>query len=430
MHPTQIELIATILFGLAIAHTFSASALHRLGDRLPSGSIGENLFHLLGEVEVVFGIWAGLLFIAFSFTSGYESAVHYVDGLDFTEPVFVFVIMAVAATRPVIRLATVGITAVARLLPLPGETSFVFSSLVIGPLLGSFITEPAAMTVTALILKDRIFDSPKLNSKLKYLALGTLFVSISIGGVLTPYAAPPVLMVAKKWGWDFAFMMEHFGWKAIAAVVANAAFLILYGWKQLSGLRPASRAAAAKSSAVPAWLMMVHLLVLALVVVNAHHPVIFVGLFLFFLAFVGVTQEYQSPVKLKESLLVGAFLAGLVVLGGLQSWWLQPLLTSMGQGALFLGCTALTAVTDNAALTFLGSQVEGLSPGLQYAMVSGAVAGGGLTVIANAPNPAGYSVLRKSFGVVGVSPLKLFMGAAIPTCIAMAAFWLLPNISV
>jgi Na+/H+ antiporter NhaD/arsenite permease-like protein len=429
MHPSTIELTASVLFFFAILHTFSASALRRIGDRYQSGSIGENLFHLFGEVEVVFGLWAGLLFVVFSTVVDYVSAVHYIESLDLTEPAFVFVIMAVAATRPVIRLASVCITGIARLLPLPGETAFVFSAMVVGPLLGSFLTEPAAMTVTALLLKDRLFDSRHINGRLKYLALGTLFVSVSIGGVLTPFAAPPVLMVAKKWDWDFAFMMNHFGWKAIFAVLANAAFLILVGWKQLAAVRPISRVGAAKSGSVPVWMMAVHVAILALVVMNSHHIAIFMGLFLFFLAFVGVTKEFQSSIQLKESLLVGAFLAGLVVLGGMQSWWLQPLLTSMGEGALYLGCIALTAVTDNAALTFLGSQVQGLSPALQYAMVSGAVVGGGLTVIANAPNPAGYSILQKTFGVAGVSPFKLFLGAAIPTCIDMAAFWILPHIS-
>jgi Na+/H+ antiporter NhaD/arsenite permease-like protein len=79
-------------------------------------------------------------------------------------------------------------------------------------------------------------------------------------------------------------------------------------------------------------------------------------------------------------------------------------------------------VTDNAALTYLGTLVPDLTPGARYALVAGAVAGGGLTVIANAPNPAGYGLLRDSFGEDGISPLNLFLSALPFTLLAAAAF--------
>jgi len=428
MNPQLIEIIATVLFAVAVMHTFSAKAFTRLASRYPDGSIHENLFHLLGEVEVVFGLWASVLMGAMYWFVGYVDAVRYLDGLDFTEPAFVFVIMAVSATRPVIQVANSLISGVARLVPLPKEAAFIFSALVIGPLLGSFITEPAAMTVTAIILKERLFEVSGLDKRVKYLALGTLFVNISIGGVLTPYAAPPVLMVAKTWEWDFVFMMNHFGYKAALAVLVNASLFLALGWKSLHNLKPAKKNIGSRR--VPFWLVAVNLFLLAMVVVNSHHIPVFAGFFLLFLAVATVTQEYQDKLSLKESLLVGSFFGGLVVLGGLQSWWLSPLLSRMSEVALFLGCTALTAVTDNAALTFLGAQVEGLSEAMEYALVAGAVAGGGLTVIANAPNPAGYSILHRSFGKAGVSPLWLLLGAALPTLIAMIAFWFLPHLSI
>lgn len=125
---------------------------------------------------------------------------------------------------------------------------------------------------------------------------------------------------------------------------------------------------------------------------------------------------------MREGLLVAFFLAGLVVLGGQQQWWLQPLLTSMGSNTVFYGAAVLTAFTDNAALTYLGSLVAGLSDDFKYALVAGAVTGGGLTIIANAPNPAGIAILRGHFNDATIHPLGLFLAALPPTIIAALAF--------
>lgn len=135
--------------------------------------------------------------------------------------------------------------------------------------------------------------------------------------------------------------------------------------------------------------------------------------------------SFQERLILREGLLVAFFLAGLVVLGGQQAWWLQPLLQDMDATTVYFGATALTAITDNAALTYLGSLVEGLSDEFKYALVAGAVTGGGLTVIANAPNPAGFSILRRHFNDGAVNPLGLLVSALPPTLVAIFAFQLL-----
>ena len=98
----------------------------------------------------------------------------------------------------------------------------------------------------------------------------------------------------------------------------------------------------------------------------------------------------------------------------------------MSPQVLFWGATALTAITDNAALTFLGSLVEGVSDEFKYALVAGAVTGGGLTVIANAPNPAGFAILKSSFDDGAISAVGLVTAALLPTLVAAAAVTLLP----
>jgi hypothetical protein len=423
--PSTLELLATILFGVAIVHTFATGVFQRIGNRFAEGTVGENLFHLLGEVEVVFGFWAGTLIVILALLYGPGNAADYAENLNFTEPLFVFSIMTISATRPILSLAvtlilkvSTGISALTRVDP---KLTTYACCLVLGPLLGSLITEPAAMTLTAIILGRRYFG-PERTLRLKYVTLATLFVNVSIGGVLTPYAAPPVLMVAKTWGWDLAFMIGHFGWKSALAVAINSVGATLLLRREL---KAAADAAKSVGSAVPVFLSAIHLVFLALVVISTHHPVIFIGALLFFLGMVAITREYQDELRLREALLVAFFLGGLVVLGGPQRWWLEPLISNLSALPLFLGATGLTAITDNAALTYLGSQIQGISPEFQYALVAGAIAGGGLTVIANAPNPAGYSILREGFGKDGIRPELLFAAALVPTWVAMACLWLL-----
>ncbi len=431
MQPTTLEMVAAVLFGAAVIHTFSVKRIEVAAHALPEGSIGRNVLELLGEVEVVFGLWAGILVTAAAVLVNPGFAIDYLEGkakgygVNFTEPAFVFAIMTMAATRPIIGLATGMISKVAQTLPLPRAVAFFGVTLVLGPLLGGLITGPAAMTVTALILKRRYFDHG-MSERFKYATIGTLFVNVSIGGTLTNFAAPPVLMVARKWDWDISFMLLNFGWKAALAVMINAVTLTLVFRKEIASMVGAGESETdSDPRPLPAWLILAHMLLMAGVVYHSHHMVVFLGFFLFFLGVVDVTQEFQEELALREALLVAFFLGGLVVLGSMQGWWLGPLIRRLDSAALFFGAAGLTAVTDNAALTYLGSLVEGISDADKYALVAGAVAGGGLTVIANAPNPAGYGILKHNFGENGISPLSLLLAAAPPTAVVLAAFWLL-----
>jgi hypothetical protein len=261
-----------------------------------------------------------------------------------------------------------------------------------------------------------------------------LFVNVSIGGTLTHFAAPPVLMVARLWEWNLPFMLGHFGWRAALAIAGATLVYFIAFRRELQALarraprpdvdEPEERAAAAPLLPVPAWITAVHMAFMAWTVFTAHYPALFIGGFLIFLGFAKATSAYQSRIELKAPMLVGFFLAGLVIHGGLQGWWIAPILGRLSETPLYLASTLLTAFNDNALITYLATLVPDFSDPLKIAVVEGAVTGGGLTVIANAPNPAGQALLGRFFGNA-VSPFGLMLGALVPTAIAVAAFRLL-----
>lgn len=413
------EIVAAAVFAVAVIHTFSTKFFAHLAHLQPRHA---GLWHLLGEVEVVFGLWAFVLVAALFWLSGQDAAVGYLEGRNFTEPMFVFVVMVIAASRPIVMTVIGVVRLLAAMIPIHKALATYFLCLSVVPLLGSFITEPAAMTLAALMLRDSYFQQG-LSNRLKYATLGMLFVNVSIGGTMTHFAAPPVLMVAAKWQWDTLFMISHFGWKAAFAVFVNALVLTWFFRREVAAKgrtdQDISRAA------TPLTVTGIHLLFLIGAIFFAHHPVVFMGLFLFFLGFTQAYKTHQDPLILREGLLVAFFLAGLVVLGGMQQWWLQHALVGVEPTVLYFLATALTAITDNAALTYLASLVDGVSPEFKYAIVAGAVTGGGLTFIANAPNPAGVAILKSSFDDESISPMGLFLAALPPTCVAIFAFQVL-----
>jgi hypothetical protein len=424
----NIEVLGAIFFAIAVVHTFFVSQITSFAGSFPKDSFRRGFFHLLGEVEIVFGVWATVLLILVAFFIGGAKVIEYQSSLSFTEPLFVFAIMVIASTRPILSACRYLIRVTSRLCRIftrtPETHTDIFFVLLIGPLAGSLITEPAAMTVTALLIRSMI---ERYSTKLLYCLIGVLFVNVSIGGALTPYAAPPILMVAKTWGWDFHFVFSHFGWKSAIAVTINALLFVIVFWKEIGpGFFTLAEAThKTNHDKIPVQITLLHFIFLVGVVATAHYPHTFMGIFLLFLGISTVTKKYQDELRIKESLLVGFFLGGLIIFGPLQRWWLQPLLSSMNDWQLYFGATGLTAITDNAALTYLGSQVENLSDASKYALVAGAISGGGLTIIANAPNPAGYSLLADKFPKRTINPLLLFAGALVPTVVAILCLWYL-----
>lgn len=438
----MVEYIGTAFFFLALVHTFLVSFFAKIARRFPKGSASEAFFHLLSEVEVVFGFWAFLFLLTWSLIEGVRPVIDYQESLNLVEPLFIFCIMVIASTRPIVTLARYLI------LFLHSRGSFLYSRvlsvssifsrrrtqnlnsnqvvgqffilLTVGPLLGSLITEPAAITITALLLY-RMIDIDKIESSLLYGMIGLLFVNISVGGALTHFAAPPILIVARTWGWGLSEVFMKLGIAALAAVFLNTIlFILMFKKKIFQMLNPIE----VDYYPMPFWVIASHVIFLGLMVLTSHHPQVFIGLFLIFIGLMTVTNIYQDQPKFKESLLVAFFLAGLIVFGSFQRWWLEPLISSLSNTTLFLVAGGLTAITDNAALTYLGSQVPNLTDLSKWSLVAGALVGGGLTILANAPNPAGFSILSSKFPNSTLNAFKLFKAAILPTIVAGICFYL------
>ena len=414
MSPTLVQSIALIIFVVAILHTFSVKFFKSLAQKFPRH---HNIFDMLGEVEIVFGFWAIVLVLIIFFLLGKTETVNYLNNQSYVEPLFVFVIMVIAASKPILDFSLSCVKKISALLPVNKSLSLFLITMSFVPLLGSFITEPAAMTLGALILRDH-FYSKKISNKFKYGIIGTLFVNVSIGGAMTPFAAPPILMVAAKWNWDLNFMINTFAWRTVLAVFVNSIILTFLFRNELTKLGESK----IKTIKIPSFVLILHLILLLGVIFFVHDLIIFLGIFLIFLAVVNAFNQYQDKLIINQAFLVSLFLAGLVVLGGQQKWWLQTVLAKLTPDQIYYVATALTAVTDNAALTYLASLVDGLSDQFKYAIAAGAITGGGLTVIANAPNPAGYSILNKKFSGGIVSPLYLFLSALGPTIVAIICY--------
>jgi MFS family permease len=420
MHATTIQVLASAIFIIAIVHTFSSAFFEKLAAKSVAH---KDLYHLLGEVEVVFGFWALVLMLLMGLVaSDYRVPIEYLETRNFNDCLFLFAIMVVSASKPILSFASSLVAFFSRLInqlfKLNLSASIYFLTLSLVPILGAVITGPAAMTLAALLLKEKVFSQTK-NTKLMYWTLAVLFVNISISGGITNFT-PPVLLVAHGWAWDNVYMFHHFGIKALIAVVANALIVTSMFNKHL----PNASISQSKND-VPAFVISVHLLFLISIVIFAHHPVVFMGLLLFFLGYTQAYAKHQSPLLLKQALMVSFFLGGLVVLGGLQEWWLQAVVQGMNEEWLFYGSVALTSIADNAAIAYLGSLVQGTTEAFKYALVAGVLAGGGLTVIANAPNPAGAALLKAHFPNGAISALSLLIAAFVPTLVAILAFQLL-----
>lgn len=444
------NLAVTLVFLGAIIHTFLAGRFERYShklalrykeklketnfrvmhpeERLPV-SFASAIFHFLGEVEAVFGIWIiPFMFVCWKYYS-FE---------DFSGLLELRLLLHGAHVRDDYhdhRLFPPHLQAGGIRSQLRRQTWKIFARGLVDfrddpcpparlPDYGTCRHDDRRPDPEQEVLRPQAEEDPDVCNA------GAAFCEYFHRGHPDAFCRPPVVMVAEKWDWGLAHMIQHFGWKAVSAIIiSNLAYFFLFR-KEFARLAAQQRefnefddavpqSWEDRNDKIPAWVTLAHVCFLTWTVLFAHEPVMFIGSFLFFIGFTVATPQYQNQMSLRVPMMVGFFLAGLVILGGVQAWWLEPVLTRLGDYAM-IGATLLTAFNDNAAVTFLASTVPNLPEAVKYSVVAGAVTGGGLTVIANAPNPAGQAILGKYFK--GINPLWLFAWAAFPTAIVFIFF--------
>lgn len=425
LHP--INLLFAACFVLAILHTFAAHRFARKARQrrqhagagtgiVPEGkkqSFWINLLHFCGEVEIVFGIWCLVIFAVAGFLYGWDAVVAYIGSYDYSEAVYVAVALAMASTYPIMRFADKILSSLAKL---GGGTPLAWWALLltIGPLLGALIKESVAMAIVAVLL-GRHFFACRPSKPLAYATLGLLFTNISASGLLTNFASSAIVVLSSAWKWDTPYMWQTFGWKEIAGIAASN--LIYFGLfhKELRQLK-SPEMEEGRQREVPFWVTALHIAFLTFMTFSSSYPTIVMGAFVLYLGVYQATSSYQKFMDLREPLLIGFFLSSLILMSGLQIWWIEPIVEGLHEYGLYAAALLLSAFTHNASNTLLYSHLPHLTDHVKYLLVTAALVGGGLTIMANGPNLMACSLLNEYFDRE-ISFTRLFLAALVPVLV-------------
>ncbi|MCH9627793.1 MAG: hypothetical protein S4CHLAM2_14370 [Chlamydiales bacterium] len=429
------QIFSTLIFALAVVHTFLTPTLYSYSQKLGAKKrlyprrwrhyhFLSEIFYLISEVEVVFGIWLVPLLVASTLIRGWDVTLEYVNTRSYTHALYITVILVVIGSRPIITFAETILEKIARL-GKDTPAAWWWTIVTIGPLLGALIKEPAAMALSAILLSKKFYPYYP-SRRFQYATLGLLFANISVGGMLTTFSSRALFIVADRWDWDWTYMLVRFGWKEfVGMLIATGLYYILFRKEFQKERFPKKLPALEKEEAenpTPVWITVIHVIFVGLIVITGETAPLFLGVFLLFLGFWKATPFYQTPLHLRAAILVGFFFASLIIHGELQGWWIIPLMESLNHFGAMMVSFVLSAFIDNAVVSYLTLDIPHFDDLKHYLVVSGAMCAGALTVIANAPNPVGHAILRPSFqGKIAYFPL--FLGAMGPALIYLSLFW-------
>lgn len=404
-----LNLLFLFLFICAILHTlFAHCFFNNTKEKTP----------FFAELEIIFGLWCIPLILAICYTYGTAAAMRYLHDQNYNEALLMVVAMSVASTYPIIHLAERILKTSAKF-TYESPITWWWLIMSLGPLIGSLIKETVAMTISALLL-NKYFFTANPSKKLSYGTFALLMLNVSIGGSLTNFGTSAITIAAKPWGWSTPFMFKTFGIRALIAILICNTLYFLFFRKEFFNLKKIPPTGPEKE--VPFYITLLHVLMLVWITLNKDNIVVVLGSFVLFLGFYQSTSKYQSVMDLKEPLLVGFFIASVIVLGGTQIWWVEPLLSRFNEIASMKLTIFLSAFTHNTTVSYMLTKIPNLTDHLKYALFSGMMIGGGLTLIGNGANLVAYALFKKHFKY-NVNLGTLFLYGLVPAIITTLIFY-------
>ena len=429
MTPTPFQLFSTLIFALSIVHVFFTPTIFKAALALQKKQkhhewqVTIETLLLLSEIELVFGLWLIPLFGGYALFYSWSESLGYLTSRDYTEALYMVVIVLIVSASPLITFGEKVLEKIARL-GKDSPTSWWWVILCLGPLSSMLLKEPGAMALLAVLLGRKFYHFRPSNA-FKYVTLALLFLNVALSGLLSSFSSRSLYLLTSKRELSTYYMLRTFGWKALLGIllITSVAYLVFRKeFRKFPGRVPALERGERKK--VPLWVTLGHLLFAASVAYVGNQGPLLVLLGLCFLGFYKITAIYQHTHVIKQAFFVGFFFAALLILGELQGWWIREIFPHLEALGTEVATLILSAFIDNAVVIYLVPDIFSLTDPRFYAAVVGSIAAGGLTVIANVPNPIGYTLLSPYFKRK-ISGIGLFTAALIPTLLIFLLFWAL-----
>ncbi len=384
------------------------------------------LYRFVSKVEIVFVLWAVPLFFWFLYTEGYRVTMAYFNSRNYNSAMFIVVIFLLLESRPIVYFAERLLSSIARI----GKTSpksWWWTLMIATPLLTFLLKESGAMIIGATLLV-RHFYAFSPSSRFAYATLGLLFSNISIGGLSSSISSRAMFVILPSLKWGHKFVFQYFAWKATLAILVSTTVCYLIFRKEFDTFPTTVLNRDFKGERVPWWIICIHIILVWIVVWSRYTPLFIVAILLFYIGFQRFTIFYQSPLNIPKACLVGLFYAGMVIFGDLQEWWVLGIMHGMSDFGYMISSYMLSIFLDNALVNYLVHNLPVATDCYLYLVITGCMAAGGLTLLANMPNIIGYLLLRPAFRDSSISQGKLFLAALGPSFISLIVFWIFKDI--
>lgn len=383
-------------------------------------------YRLLSSVDVIFIFWSVPLFLWFLYSEGYAEAIDYFNHRNYLFALFIMIMLILLESRPIVYLSECIFLTIAKI----GKQSpkcWWWTLMLGAPFSAILLKETGAMIIAATLLVRYFYKfAPSL--RFSYATMGLLFSNISVGGLITDISSRALLLVSPALKGEQEFVIRHFSWKAVIAIFLSTTTYYLMFRKEFDHFPKVVKNASIADERVPIWLICLHVLFVAAIMSVRSVPLLMIGILILYLGLHQFTIFYQNSIRVTKVCCVGLFYAGLLILGGLQEWWMLVIMHRMSDFGYMFTSYILSMFLDNVLVNYLVHNLSVATDCFLYLVIAGCMSAGGVTILANAPNIVGYLIIKPFFPTSPVSLGRLFVFALGPSLIALMTFWALKDI--